>query len=142
MSQVDGDQLEQRLAARAASSLPPALRGRVLAGVDRALTQVEVSPNSFMNQLLPVAAAVFVCANLLLCLIPKSSRIALEPSAAVQPTESFARTAPLPPGVTEYEIQRLSFLLHANAGSTRSPALPTPLLRRLLHEESSSWITP
>jgi hypothetical protein len=142
MNRVDGDQLEQRLAGRAASSLPPALRGRVLAGVDRALGQAEGPPNAFMTQVLPIAAAVLVCANLLLALIQNSSHGALERNASVPPTESFARTAPLPPEVTEYEIQRLSFLLHANAGPTRSHPLPTLLLRRLLSEESSSWITP
>ena len=142
MSRVDGDQLEERLAARAAARLPPALRGRVLAGIDRALGQGAPSANFFMTQFLPIAAALLVCANLLLSLFPKSNHGALEPSPAVQSTESFGRAAPLPPGVTEYEVQRLSFLLHANAGSARSPALPAPVLRRLLNEESSTWITP
>jgi hypothetical protein len=142
MSRVDGDQLEERLAERAASSLPPALRGRVLAGIDRALGRAEPRPHIFMTQVLPIAAALLVCANLLLFLLPKSNHGTLEHSAVVQSPESFGRAATLPPGVTEYEVQRLSFLLHANAGSTRSPALSTPLLRRLLHEESSSWITP
>ena len=141
MSRVDGDQLEQRLAARGAASLPPALRGRVLAGIDRALGQCEPS-NPVLTQVLPMAAAVLVCANLLLSLFSNTSRGALEPLASIKSPGAFGRGATLPPGVTESEIQRVSFLLHANASSIKSPALPTPVLRRLLNEDTSAWITP
>jgi hypothetical protein len=142
MSRIDPDELERRLAARVGPTLPPGLRGRVLADIHRVLEQRERAPLSFIRYALPAAAAVLVCVNLCQSLFPSSSHRSWDHTLIAPGAEPLARSLRLPPGVSEGEVQQLSFLLCANSRAAKPPALSQPLLQTLLREESSSWNSP
>lgn len=142
MTHVDSNELERRLAARTLPAMPPALRTQVLAEVRHALERSANSPGDFMTYAMPAAAGVLVCANLLLTLFSPWRIPGQSQQVVTDSTEPFAFHASLLPGESRADLQKLDLTLRASGRLVRPSALPAPVLRSLLREESSSWITP
>jgi hypothetical protein len=132
---MNPDELEARLAARVPIAVPPELRGRVLASIQRG-QRAASKPHRVGAQVLALAAAMLVSVNLLLSPPADLERLLGYRERAERLPEPLAMPVYLLPGISEEEIRRLTFLLRLSRRSNPAPVFSSVFQPDLLHRGS------